>query len=75
MLGGRAEGGNSNVYMGIRHWHGIRSRGPLPPVQNTGADTDGPAKPKSALAPNHEHERGLVDAAGVLVAFRARERR
>ena len=24
---------------------------------------------------NHEHERGLVDAAGVLVAFQARERR
>ena len=42
MLGGRTEGGNSNVYMDIR--------GPLEPVQNTGADTDGPAKPKSARA-------------------------
>ena len=34
MLGGRTEGGNSNVYMDIR--------GPLEPVQNTGAARSGP---------------------------------
>ena len=67
MLGGRTEGGNSNVYTDIR--------GPLPPVQNTGADRYGLTKPKSARAPSHEHERGLVDADGVLMASRARERR